>query len=111
MYIRSAFLIYINYIYKCSALFKFVLFADDTTVIFAAKTVQELCTIVNVELNLLSDWFKCNKLSLNILKTSYIIFRRPLFNSSQFFIIMDGNPIKQVTSTKFSGVEVDSDLS
>ena len=33
-----------------------------------------LCELVNIELSKLSKWFSVNKLSLNVRKTSYMIF-------------------------------------
>ena len=62
------FLLYINDIHRCSTLLKFILFADDTTILFSAKTVHEMCLTVNRELIHVADWFMDNKLSVNIKK-------------------------------------------
>ncbi len=43
-----------------------LLFADDSTVYLSGSSLPELVNIVNYELNILCEWFKCNKLSLNV---------------------------------------------
>ena len=39
------------------------------------KDLDYLAHTLNLELNKLSIWFKANKLSLNLKKTKYIVFR------------------------------------
>ena len=51
------------------------MFADDTNIFFKAKTLEALSEIVNTELTKISKWLKLNKLSLNLKKTNYILFR------------------------------------
>ena len=69
------FLLYINDIYKSSSLFSFYLFADDTSIILTNNNLKELETLVNCELGNVNDWLKANKLSLNIKKLNFVIFR------------------------------------
>ena len=69
------FLIYINDIVNYSNLFRFSLFADDTVATLSGKNLQTLVSSVNREISNVSLWFKVNKLSLNLSKTNYIIFR------------------------------------
>ena len=62
----------------------------------------------------LSDWFRANRLSLNISKTHYIIFYNGNSNKLQnlpFSIKIDGFVIERVTSTKFLHVIIDEKLS
>ena len=49
------FLLYINDVYKSSALFGFYLFADDTSIILANETIKELESLVNCELGNLNE--------------------------------------------------------
>ena len=51
------------------------MFSDDTTLFFKHKKLGILYTTINVELAKISQWFKLNKLSLNIKKNNYIVFR------------------------------------
>ena len=50
------------------------MFADDTNLFFAGKSIADLERTINEEMSAVSDWFQANLLSLNIKKTSYIIF-------------------------------------
>ena len=69
------FLLYINDIYKLSSLFSFYLFADDTSIILSNNNLKELESLVNRELGNVNEWLKANKLSLNIIKSNFVIFR------------------------------------
>ena len=68
------FLIYANDINNCSNL-NILCFADDTTAYKSGPNIEDLISNVNIQLELLYTWLCCNKLSLNINKTSYTIFR------------------------------------
>ena len=71
------FLIYINDIYHSSNIFKFITYADDTTLYITLDSLDQNSTtdIINNELNKVSDWMDLNKLSLNISKTKCMIFK------------------------------------
>ena len=68
------FLIYINDIDKCSTL-KLLCFANDTTAYQSGPDIKTLTTDVNVQIGKLYEWFCSNKLSLNVNKTYYSLFR------------------------------------
>ena len=70
------FLLYINDICNSSSLLHFVLYADDTNIFFSSKNIDDLCTIVNMELRCVMQWFICNRLSVNIKKTNFVLFDR-----------------------------------
>jgi hypothetical protein len=61
------FLIYINDIYKATHL-DVLCFADDTTISFSSSHIDTLYNTMNIELDLLNNWFMANKLSLNVNK-------------------------------------------
>ena len=67
-------LVYINDLSSVSNLCFFVLFADDTNIFIKGKDLQELCNRLNEEFGDMQDWLLCNKLSLNVVKTHYIVF-------------------------------------
>ena len=67
------FLLYINDIVTCSKYLYFILFADDTNLLCWHEDIQTLLKIINQELSILADWFKANRLSLNIKKLNYVI--------------------------------------
>ena len=68
------FLNYINNLCNVSNVVKFILFADDTNIFYCADDPNMLSTVVNQELVKLQNWFAVNKLSLNVNKTSFMIF-------------------------------------
>ena len=69
------FLVYINDISNSSDQLKFFLFPDDTNLLYADKNLRELEIKVNTELSKIYDWLVANKLSLNIKKSNFVIFR------------------------------------
>ena len=46
-----------------------------TNLFFGGNDIDHLVKSVNLELEKITDWFKANKLSLNIKKTHFILFR------------------------------------
>ena len=62
---------------------------------------------------MLSDYFACNKLTLNYDKTEFIDFSKTTWENSagDFSLGIDGSDIKKVAQSKFLGVNVDSGLS
>jgi len=59
-----------------SQLLNFLLFADDTNIFAFDRDVHLLFKNVNEELHSLSNWFRANKLSLNIKKTNFTLFSK-----------------------------------
>jgi len=60
-----------------SNVFDFHIFADDTNLFYSNSSLAELESIVNYNLKMISDWLMDNKVSLNIVKTNFIIFHPP----------------------------------
>ena len=105
------FLIYINDICNVSVLAKLILFADDTNIFFSHKNPSFLKNIVNQEILKFSQWFRANKLSLNIDKTKFIIFKpRQKRISDLFHVKINNKEIKQEKETVFLGVIIDEHL-
>ena len=70
------FLIFINDITKCSNLFKYILYADDSTLstCVPGDNVMDSVELINIELKCLDRWLKSNKISINADKTKYMLF-------------------------------------
>ena len=68
------FLIYVNDLFKSSNILNPIMFADDTNLFYSHKNISNLFKTVNNELKNIHEWFKANKLSLNISKTKYSFF-------------------------------------
>ena len=107
------FLLYINDLPSVSPILKFIMFADDTNIMFSNNDLKVLETKLNNELNVISDWFKLNKLSLNIKKTNFMIFKNKHNPTTlpSIKITIDSKEIEQVKVTKFLGILIDDDLS
>ena len=104
------FILYINDICNVSNYFTFTLFADDTTIVSAHHDIDILFSQANIELTKLYNWFCLNKLSLNIDKTSYILFSNKQ-DDPKNTINIDNINIKRVFSNNFLGVTIDHKLS
>ena len=77
---------YINDIHRASNKFNAILYADDTTLVGSLcyfkynRNINDNNNIsnhINAELNEVSEWLSSNKMSLNALKTKYMIFHFP----------------------------------
>ena len=76
------FLLYINDIQNSTYL-KVLCFADDTTCSYSSDSVLNLYHVMNQELEKLNQWFRANKLCLNIRKTKYVIFRPSIIRTHE----------------------------
>ena len=103
------FLLYINDIYNSSEVLDFRLFADDTSILFADKSLDTIEQTVNYEMKTVSEWLLANKLSLNVAKSNFLIIRPHKNNRIVNLKINDEN-LKQETSSKYLGVLIDDKL-
>jgi len=53
-------------------------FADDTTLLYSGECIDSVIDLVNAELARAADWFSVNKLTFNISKTNYLLFKSPI---------------------------------
>lgn len=105
------FLLYINDLPNVTSFLTY-LFADDTSFIKSSKNLNDLMYECNLELEKAKIWFRANKLTLNISKTKYMIFRNPKaeFNEESFKLRVGNEDIERVKSFKFVGVIIDEFL-
>ena len=105
------FLLYINDLANVSTLLHSIIFADDTNLFISGTNLQDMSRIMNNELKLLVEWLKCNKLSLNVSKTNFMIFRsRKSIPLPKVDIKINEISIQEVIKTKFLGVILDNKL-
>ena len=73
------------------------LFADDTAGLDSDLDLDRLINRVNSEINKLANWFRANKMAVNVGKTKYIIFRPKgkQINSIGDGIVFNNNEIGQ----------------
>ncbi len=109
------FIIAINDISFASNLFKFIIYADDTTL----ETTIEIAinksqnasanNKINMELDHVNDWLKCNKLSPNIGKSKYI-FHNPKKKVDNLHIKIKNTYIERVKELDFLGLIINENL-
>ena len=106
------FLLYINDIINSSSLFKFILFAGDTSLFFSHKNNPDIKNILNNELDKVASWLSANKLSLNVGKSKLLIFS--LCNGTDTIkdinLTINGEQLKIVNMAKYLGVIIDNKL-
>ena len=105
------FLVYVNDLVNVSDKAKFILFADDTNIIYHNKNFNSLIENVNDDLIKISNWFNQNKLSINTDKTKFIIFSETERSAvPQVNILLNNKTISKTSDIKFLGVIIQSNL-
>ena len=113
----SSRLIYINDLPFALKNSEVTMYADDTSISYSSKNIDELNETLNSDLDSLKQWLEGNKLSLNVIKTqAMVIGSRPnikevsdkLVRTPSFAI---GNShIDVVDNAKYLGVQLDKHL-
>ena len=101
------FILYINYLPKTTRLAECLLFADDTSIFYSNSDPDHVASVMNSELSKIRLWMKSNKLSVNIKKTNYVVFKpkqKSVHMSSQ--ISFDSIALKQETKIEFLGIYI-----
>ena len=101
------FLLYINDLNSVSAKLKTIMFADDTNLFTTGNTIDEVEDCLNNELSLVNLWFQANLLSLNVSKTTFMIFGRKNLSAN---IMIDNVSLQKQNESKFLGVILSADL-
>jgi hypothetical protein len=104
------FIIYTNDLPDCINRANTILFADDTTIYTSSSDIQYMYNVMNENLERLTDWFRANKLSLNITKTNYMLFSNASHIKKTQDLQISGQTIYQVKNTKFLGINIDDKL-
>ena len=103
------FLLFTNDLYlnieHCSA----ILFADDTTLYKSHRNIRYLKWCIEQDLKTISDWFKANKLTLNLEKTEYIFLGARSIKVKPTLEI-NNVTLRPVEAVKFLGLWLDQNL-
>ncbi len=88
------------------------LFADDSNSFISRDTPEQLKESMKIILRDLFDWCRANKLTVNIEKTCYTIFKTPRMKIPNFLdnLNIGTITIPRVLSTKYLGVILDENL-
>jgi len=104
------FLLYINDLPHAFSNNSPLLFADDTTLTFIAKSLTSLNMNINEDLESLSRWLAANKLTINIGKTNYISFSPRQTAIPPLSISINQQQVVKATETTILGVIIDQNL-
>ena len=84
--------------------------ADDTSMFISGTDAATISTKFNNELMNVATWLQANKLSLNVDKSNFMIFKGNKKDTSNVHIEIGGRSISHVCETKFLGVTIDDKL-
>lgn len=113
------FLIYANELLNLKISGRIYSFADDTALLFTAKTKSELINKINVDLHSLSAWFWKHKLYANLEKTKIISYGYQYVNLHETLKLhirpnclktCNCKYLKQFSETKYLGLILDQKL-
>ena len=103
------FLIYINDLPTVSNILNMLMYADDTTLYCNFnKDINEM--IINRELYKVNTWLSANKLTLNVSKTKFIMFRTLNKGMHYPMLKLNDTVIERVDKFKFLGIWLDEYL-
>ena len=104
------FLLYVNDLGMTSDVIFTVMFADDTSMFISGTDAAAISTKFNNELMNVATWLQTNKLSLNVDKSNFMIFKGNKKDTSNVHIKIGGGSISLVCETNFLGVTIDDKL-
>ena len=106
------FLLYINDMHKAVKHSLMHHFADDTNLLCSDKDPKQLRKKMNEDLKLIFEWLCANRLSLNVSKTEFIVFKPPRKSLTERFTLkLNGVVLFESTKIKYLGVIMDDRLS
>ena len=87
-------------------------YADDTCLSISGNSYNDVLSVLQIDVNLLSAWFRDNLMMLNGKKSKLLLFRkfRDTINRSSLSITVDDVALKPVDSAKYLGVIFDRNL-
>ena len=93
------------------------MYAEDTSLAYSAKSVSDIFSVMNYELESLRKWLSINKLSLNVAKTTSMLIgtRNTLQDKNNGELLktefkISEELIQQKTSVKYLGIQIDNQL-
>ena len=106
------FILYINDLSTVSVKLFSILYADDSNMFIQGKNLSSMISVVNNEMEKIVKWTNSNKLSLNIDKTFFMIFKsRKKHIRITDDIKVNNMIIERIKDIQFLGVILDNHLS
>ena len=86
-------------------------FADDTNVVCSSMSIKKLRKLLNKDLALLYHWLCASRLSINIGKTEFIVFRPPRHNIDiRLTLKLHHTTLFESSKIKYLGLILDNKL-
>ena len=102
------FLIYINDMFKATKFSTLYHFADDTNLIYSNKNEKLLRKNINIDLSLIFQWLCANRLSLNVDKTEFVVFKPPRKTLKERITLkLNGKKIFESHKIRYLGLIID----
>lgn len=99
---------YLSDVASCFKHCRFLMFADDKKIYLAIKSIDD-CNRIQSDLNKLSEYYRKNKITVNISKCVQITFTRKIKKINYTYMI-NNVPLKEVCNVKDLGITLDSKL-
>ena len=93
-------------LYHCSS----ILFADDTTLYKSHRNLRYLQWCVQDDMNRVIEYFRINKLTLNLNKTVCVLFQKNKVKLNEIKLNLGTHTITNCPETKFLGMTIDQNL-
>ncbi len=105
------FICFINDLPNVIAQSKIVLYADDTAILYNAKTSSEVNTVLNEEISHVASWMYRNKLTVNASKTKVMMFgSQRKTKNCVLDVNLNNVKLEQVSAFKYLGLWFDPSL-
>ena len=106
------FILYINDLGKYLESSNISLYADDTALYVQGRSQVDIILDLHLELSMVCEWLKVNRLTLNVKKTKYMVFgsRTKLVHKPDLNITINGKNLERVEVMKYLGVFLDEHL-
>ena len=87
-------------------------FADDTNLIVSDRNLKNLRLKMNEELKSLYEWLCANRISLNVVKTEFLLFRNNLSKNGnfKFTLRLNSKTLYESHHVKYLGFIIDNKL-
>ena len=107
------FLIYVNDFNKCLNKSDAIMYADDTNIFLRHNHIDNLFTNAQIEMNFISNWLAANKLTLNVGKKKYLLFRpnKKSINCYDWPLYFNNTSLERVQNIMFLGLNLNENLS
>lgn len=106
------FLVFINDLSRLKLHGRMQFFADDTVLLYSATEAANIARLIQTDLQCLQDYFTSNVLSLNLQKTTYMIFHSTRRIPQELPTVRIGTvEIRNVDSFQYLGLTLDSVMS